>query len=78
MAQLNFYVPEEIERVIRWEARNRRKSISTYLSEVVKSHVRHERWQKDFFTKVVGGWRGKFPVAEDLAPEERIDFLEAL
>lgn len=71
MAQLNFYVPEDVEVAIRREAMRRRKSISAYLSEVVKGHVKRDKWQRYFFTKVVGGWKGQFPKIESLPPEER-------
>lgn len=71
MAQLNFYVPDDVETSIRREAKARRKTISAYLSEVVKEHILHDKWRKDFFTKIVGKWRGKFPAIEKLNFEER-------
>lgn len=71
MAQLNFYVPDEVEEAIRREAKAHRKTISSYLSEVIKGHVLHDKWQKDFFTKVVGKWRGDFPAIEKLDYEKR-------
>ena len=74
MAQLNFYVADEIEEAIRREAKAHRKTISSYLSEVVKGHVLHDKWQPGFFTKVVGKWRGDFPRIEGLNLEERDSF----
>lgn len=74
MAQLNFYVPDEVEDNIRKEAKARGKPISSYLAEVVKEHIRHDKWEKTFFTKVVGGWRGQFPTIER-HPAEETDFL---
>lgn len=71
MAQLNFYVPEQVEEAIRKEAKSRRQSISSYLADLVKDHVQHDRWQRDFFTKVVAGWQGDFPNIERPLPEER-------
>ncbi len=71
MAQLNFYVPDDVEKAIRREAKARRKSISSYLSEVVKAQILHDKWQDDFFAKVVGKWRGDFPEVEKLSFEER-------
>lgn len=70
MAQLNFYVPDEVEEGIRKEAKARGKSISAYLAEVVKERIRHDKWQKDFFTKVAGGWRGECPEVDRPPPEE--------
>lgn len=71
MAQLNFYVPDEVEETIRREAKSHRKTISSYIAEVVKAHAQHDRWQKDFFSKVAGGWHGDFPKIERPLPEER-------
>lgn len=73
MAQLNFYVPDEIEQAIRKEARSKRKSISSYLAEVVKESVKHDQWQKDFFKKVVSGWQGDFPQIKRPLSEELED-----
>ncbi len=71
MSQLNFYVSDDIEKIIRAEAKSSGESISAYLAELVKSHVKKDRWQKDFFKKVVGAWQGDFPEIESLPIEER-------
>lgn len=71
MAQLNFYVPADVEKNIRQQAKARGKSISSYLAEVVKKQVRQDRWHKDFFKKVVASWQGDFPKITRPFPEER-------
>ena len=71
MAQLNFYVPAAVEKGIRQQAKARGKSISSYLAEVMKKQIRQDRWQKDFFRKVVAGWQGDFPKIERSLPEAR-------
>lgn len=73
MAQLNFYVPDKIEQVIRKEAQARGESISAYLAQFIKERLQPQQWQEGFFTKVVGGWQGKFPKIERPLPEE-VDF----
>ena len=65
MAQLNFYVPDKIEEIIRREAKSKGESVSSYLGNIIKSNIPHDEWSKDFFTKVVGGWQGDFPVIEE-------------
>jgi len=70
MAQLNFYVPDTVEKVIRAEAKSCGKSISQYLADMVKSWVRYDQWQKNFFKQVAGAWKGDKPEIESLDPEE--------
>lgn len=71
MSQLNIYVPNELENIIRQEAQNKGKTLSAYLAEIIKSHFKREKWNKNFFTQVVGGWQGSFPEIEKQLPEER-------
>lgn len=71
MSQLNIYVPNEVEEVIRKEAKNKGKTISNYLAEIIKGHFKKDRWDKNFFTQVVGKWQGAFPKIERQVPEER-------
>lgn len=72
MAQLNFYVPDEVEDKIRHTAKSRGQSISAYLAELVKERVGGgNEWPVNFFEKTLGGWQGDFPEIEDLSPQER-------
>ena len=72
MAQLNFYVPDDVEDKIRRAAKRRGQSISAYLAELVKERVGGgNEWPPDFFEKTLGGWLGDFPEIEDLPPQER-------
>lgn len=73
MAQLNFYVPDEIEAQVRRAAKGRGLSISAYLAELVKERVGDGcKWPAGFFEKTLGGWQGDFPEIEDLTPQERV------
>jgi plasmid stability protein len=73
MAHFNLYLPDDLNREIRKQAQSHGKSISSYLTEIIKSQILHEKWSKDFFSDVVGGWKGEFPKIETLLPEERDD-----
>jgi len=71
MSQLNIYVPKDIEKAIRSQAKKENKSLSAYLMDVVKDHLRHDKWQKGFFTEVLGAWQGELPDIERQVAEER-------
>jgi hypothetical protein len=72
MAQLNFYVPDDIEAKIRQVAKLRDQSISAYLAELVKDCIdKGKEWPAGFFEKTLGGWQGDFPEIEDMPPQER-------
>jgi hypothetical protein len=71
MAQINIYVPDPLARTVRAEAQRRRQSLSQYLVALIQRHAGGEKgWREDFFTSVVGGWKGELeavprPPAED-------------
>ncbi len=71
MPQLNVYVPESLEKKIRREAKLSQKSLSAYVTDLMKARMDRGHWRPDFFTKIVGGWKGGFPEIERPAPEER-------
>lgn len=58
MPQLHLYVPEEVVSLVRQRARSRRKTVSSYLADIVRREVA-SGWPKGFFDDVVGGWVGK-------------------
>ena len=58
MPQLHLYVPEEVANVVRQRARSRRKTVSSYLAEIVCREVA-AGWPQDYFDSVVGGWAGR-------------------
>lgn len=58
MPQLHLYVPEEVAVLVRERARSRRKTVSSYLADIVRREVA-AAWPKGFFDDVVGGWVGK-------------------
>lgn len=72
MAQMNFYVPDEIEEKIKKEAKKNGKSVSTYIAELVKKHINGQsNWPKGYFESIAGKWVGDFPEIEELPEQER-------
>lgn len=71
MSQLNIYVPDEIEKQIRKAAKNERKSLSSFLTDLIKSKFTTNTWSKKFFSSVVGGWEGEFTEVKRTLPQER-------
>jgi len=56
--QLHLYVPEDVASLVRQRARSRRKTVSSYLADIVRREVA-SGWPAGFFDDVVGGWAGK-------------------
>lgn len=57
--QLHLYVPEKTAEALRRRARERGKSLSGYLAEIVVREVDEERWPEGFFDEVLGSWEGE-------------------
>lgn len=66
MAQVNMYVPEDIEEFIKNQAKKEGKSISAYLTHLVKERQKQQNddWG-DFLDKTFGCWEGEFPEIND-------------
>jgi hypothetical protein len=73
MSQLNFYVPDDVEKEIRLAAQNEGKSISAFLAELVKSKFPSQQWSQEFFTTVFGQWSGEFPEINRALSQQRDD-----
>lgn len=71
MSQLNIYVPEEIEKKIRKAAKNEGKSLSSFLTDLIRSKFTTNTWPKNFFSSVVGGWQGELTEITRPLPQER-------
>jgi len=74
MPQLHFYIPQELANRIQQEARAAKKSVSSYLAELVKREMA-PTWPEGFFDDVVGKWQG-----EDLqrSPQDEFEQRVAL
>ena len=59
MSQLHFYIPDELEKIVRRQAAEARLPVSRYLAELIKREVkRRDEWPKDYFDEVFGRWEG--------------------
>ena len=58
MPQLHFYIPQDLADRIQREAQAAKKSVSSYLAELVKREMA-PAWPEGFFDDVVGKWQGE-------------------
>jgi hypothetical protein len=70
MGQLNVYVPDELEEIVKKEAKKEGKSVSAFVLEAIKKIVRPVGWSKEFLA-TFGSWEGEFPEIKDLPPQKR-------
>jgi hypothetical protein len=71
MAQLHFYVPDDVEKLVRKQAENAHLPLSRYLAELVKREAKqHSKWPDDYFDQVFGRWEGE-PLQRE--PEGRFE-----
>jgi len=68
MAQVTIYLPDDIARQIRAEAKKRRKSLSAYMTQLAREKLHPARWPKAFLD-LYGSWQGEFPDIPDSPPE---------
>ena len=69
MAQLTIYMPANIEKRVRDEARRSRKSVSAFITDLARRAVGRTAWP-DQLKRAYGAWKGSFPKTEDLPPED--------
>jgi hypothetical protein len=59
MAQLHFYVPDDIEKLVRKQAEEAHLPLSRFLAELVKKEAaQHSGWPDGYLDQVFGGWEG--------------------
>lgn len=70
MAQITIYLPDEVEKKVRQEARRAHKSLSAYMAELAagRGHKRGH-WPRGF-AELFGSWEGELPAPADAPPEE--------
>lgn len=75
MGQLNVYVPKELEKKIRKEAKQKGKSVSAFVLDALREKIEPRTWSAPFLAMLEkGGLSEDFPNdIEDLPPEERSD-----
>jgi hypothetical protein len=73
MPQLHLYVPDEVARRLRQQARARKLTLSRYLAEIVEREIAGG-WPDGYFEDVVGSWDGDFPEIDDPPPDDGVRF----
>jgi hypothetical protein len=68
VAQITIYVPDDVARHLKREARRAKKSLSAYLTELAAGRA-PRRWPK-WFLELQGSCQGTLRVPEDPPPEE--------
>jgi hypothetical protein len=68
MAQVTLYLPTEVERLLRAEAKRRKQSVSAYMAELAREKLSPAAWPKSFLD-AAGSWEGSFPEIPDPPPE---------
>lgn len=72
MAQLTIYLPDEVEKKVRLEARRAKKSVSAFIADLAtrkENRVSDAAWAREV-AKLYGSWVGPFPELEDPPPDE--------
>jgi hypothetical protein len=70
MAQVTIYLPDDVEKKVRQEARRARKSLSSYMAELAAGRVQPGRQWPEGFAELFGSWEGDFPLPADAPPDE--------
>ena len=65
MAQVTLYLPDDVARLIRKEAKKARKSVSAFMADLARRKLSPDRWPEGF-EALCGSWQGEFPEPEDL------------
>jgi hypothetical protein len=72
MAQLTIYLPDEVEKRVRRDARRAKKSVSAYIADLATSRegrLTEAAWAKEV-ARLYGSWVGAFPELDDPPPDE--------
>jgi hypothetical protein len=70
MAQVTIYLPDELARRLRREAKKSGRSLSAYIAALASGRPRRAGWPRGF-DQLYGSWQGDFPDIEDLPADER-------
>lgn len=76
MAQLTIYLPDDVEKKVRLEARRAKKSVSAFITELAtkkESRGSDAAWARQV-AKLYGSWVGPFPEIDDPPPDEPESF----
>ena len=69
MAQITIYLPEDVARRIKREAKRRKKSVSAFIADLATGRGTRPAWPKQFF-RLQGSCKGSLRAPEDPPPDE--------
>lgn len=71
MAQLTIYLPDDVEKKVRSDARRAKKSVSAYLASLAtRGEARSDDERVRTLNALFGSWEGRFPAIDDPPPDE--------
>lgn len=70
MAQLNLYVPDDLEALIKNKAKTQGKSVSSFVLEAVKDKIAPGKWSREFLSLLESD-PIDFPEVEELPLQKR-------
>lgn len=77
MAQLTIYLPDDVEKKVRQDARRAKKSVSAFIADLAttkkESRGSDAAWARQV-AKLYGSWEGRFPEIDDPPPDEPESF----
>ena len=76
MAQLTIYLPDDVEKKVRREARRAKKSVSAFIADLATKKEGRQSdaaWARQV-SRIYGSWVGDFPEIEDPPPDEPESF----
>jgi hypothetical protein len=68
MSLLTIYLPEEVLKRLRADARRRKKSLSAYVVELLVGRQERSEWPAGF-AELYGSTEGSLPAIDDVSPE---------
>lgn len=71
MAQLNLYVPNDLEKSLRKKVKELGLSLSAYLTGLLKRDLSQDKpFNKKFWDEIAGSWKGDMPKINRPKPED--------
>lgn len=72
MPQLTIYLPDDLDKMLRREAKKAHKSVSAFVADLARRWARRSDWERRL-RDLAGSWEGDFPEIEDLPADEPPD-----
>ena len=70
MPQITIYLPRDVAERVKKKAKSLRKSLSAYITELLRQNARPSKWPKEF-VNLYGSTKGELLPIHDLKFEDR-------